>query len=37
MIDPITLLVLMILSCWGILEKCRRIMSRNRRIYGSRA
>ncbi|MDQ0124680.1 hypothetical protein J2W17_003634 [Pseudomonas lini] len=37
MIDPITLLVLMILSCWGILEKCRRIHSRHRRIYGGRA
>ena len=34
MIDPATMLILMILSCWGILEKCRRIMDRNRRIYG---
>ncbi|MNR20486.1 hypothetical protein D3C85_1373290 [compost metagenome] len=34
MIDPIALLVLMILACWAVLEKCRRIMDRNRRIYG---
>lgn len=34
MIDPIALLVLTILACWGVLEKCRRIMSRHQRIYG---
>jgi hypothetical protein len=36
MIDPETLLVLMILACWGLFEVCRLIDRRQRRARGDR-
>lgn len=36
MIHPMTLLVLMILASWGILEVCRRLDRRQRIARGDR-
>jgi hypothetical protein len=36
MIDPKTLLVLMILASWGPFEVCRRLDRRYRKAHGER-
>ena len=36
MIDPRTLLVLMILACWALYEVCRRLNDRYRKARGDR-
>jgi hypothetical protein len=34
MIDPRTLLVLMILACWALYEVCRRLNDRYKKMRG---
>ena len=36
MIDPRTILILMILATWALYEVCRRINDRHRKVRGDR-